>query len=74
MPDKVIAGDVRNKVCQNFTLTEREKDIVDHILTFDLNYDRISVILDFIIELQLDKASVMAFLTYQLYKFFSGRW
>ena len=70
MPDKVIAGDVRNKVCQNFTLTEREKDLVDHILTFDLNYDRISVILDFIIELQLDKASVMAFLTYQLYKFF----
>ncbi len=52
----------------NFNFDENELNIVEKILTFDLNYSRISVIVELIVKTKLDKSSVLSFLTYQLYK------
>ena len=59
---------LKDKINENFNLTAKDKTLVDKILSYDLNIDRLSVITRLIIDTKLDKASLIAFLCYQLYK------
>ena len=59
---------LKDKINENFNLTVKDKTLVDKILSYDLNIDRLSVITRLIIDTKLDKASLIAFLCYQLYK------
>lgn len=56
------------KVFENFTLTERDKKRVAVIADYDIDLSRCEGIIDFMIELKLDKGSLLGFLNYQLYK------
>lgn len=68
--DEKIIETIKNKIKENYTLTEKEDEIIAYVLGFELNYDRLNVIIDFIISVKLDKESVIAFLAYQLYKIY----
>ncbi len=68
--DEKIIETIKNKIKENYTLTEKEDEIIAYVLGFKLNYDRLNVIIDFIISVKLDKESVIAFLAYQLYKIY----
>ena len=59
---------IREKISNSFKFTKEEMSIIDEILSHDINYPRIKVISELIISNKLDKASMLAFLTYQLYK------
>lgn len=56
------------KIQKKFKLLDKEKTLLDKLLDERLDFDRISEILDFIIELKLDKSAVIGFLIYQLHK------
>ena len=59
---------VMKKITSNYKLQEREKLLLLKLLDDETDLKRIDEILDFIIELKLDKSSVFGFLAYQLYK------
>ena len=56
------------KIQKKFKLFDKDKTLLDRLLDERLDFDRISEILDFIIELKLDKSAVIGFLIYQLHK------
>ena len=56
------------KIQKKFKLLDKDKTLLDRLLDERLDFDRISEILDFIIELKLDKSAVIGFLIYQLHK------
>ncbi len=56
------------KIQKKFKLLDKDKTLLDKLLDERLDFDRISEILDFIIELKLDKSAVIGFLIYQLHK------
>lgn len=56
------------KIQKKFKLLDKDKALLDKLLDERLDFDRISEILDFIIELKLDKSAVIGFLIYQLHK------
>lgn len=66
MAEKVC--EITNLIFDNFTFTDKEKNIVEKILSVDINYPRIKTISELIIKNKLDKSSMLAFLLYQLYK------
>ena len=68
MEDRQLIDKIKNTIYNNYQVTEKEKHLIKSMLEHDLNFDRIDVILDFIVKTKLDKSSVLAFLCYQLYK------
>ncbi len=56
------------KIFRNFTLTEHDKKKIISLTDYDMDLDRCEGIIDFMIELKLDKGSLIGFLCYQLYK------
>ena len=68
MQESELLARIKNIINSNYKFNEKEKETIDDILKHDLNYDRMLVILKFIVDLKLDKSSVLAFLCYQLYK------
>lgn len=56
------------KIFDNFKLTEHDKKIVETLVDDDIDLPRCDGIIDFMIELKLDKSSLFGFLNYQLYK------
>lgn len=66
MEEKI--NQIKDLIFENFDITNEEKSIIEDILKVDINYSRANVILQQIIKNKLDKASVLSFLTYQLYK------
>ncbi len=68
MQDETSISLLKEKISKNFKLNERDNEIIDEVLSHDLNYDRINVITKLIIDTRLDKSSLIAFLCYQLYK------
>lgn len=66
MEEKI--NQIKDLIFENFDFTNEEKSIIEDILKVDINYSRANVILQQIIKNKLDKASVLSFLTYQLYK------
>lgn len=56
------------KIQKKFKLLDKDKTLLDRLLDERFDFDRISEILDFIIELKLDKSAVIGFLIYQLHK------
>lgn len=59
---------LKDKIEKNFKLTAKDKNLVENIFKYDLNFARLNVITNIIIDTKLDKASLIAFLCYQLYK------
>ncbi len=68
MQEGTSLNKLKEKIKNNFKLSEKDQEIVSKILTFDLNFDRLNVITDLIIDTRLDTSSLIAFLFYQLYK------
>ena len=66
--NELLINQLKEKINNNFKLTTKDKTIIDKILAYELNYDRLNVITNLIIDIKLDKASLIAFLCYQLYK------
>ena len=56
------------KIFRNFTLTEYDKKKIISLTDYDMDLDRCEGIIHFMIELKLDKCSLIGFLCYQLYK------
>ena len=59
---------VYEKIKSNFALKKRDEVILNKLINQNLEFDRIDEILDFIIELKLDKNAVIGFLVYQVHK------
>lgn len=59
---------IKKRINENYDLTEEEINLIDKMLDNDLNFDRLSNIVNAIIDFKLDKNSLTAFLNYQLYK------
>ena len=68
MEDRQLIDKIKNTIYNNYQITEKEKQLIKSMLEHDLNFDRMDVILNFIVKTKLDKSSVLAFLCYQLYK------
>ena len=68
MEDRQLIDKIKNTIYNNYQVTEKEKQLIKSMLEHDLNFDRMDVILNFIVKTKLDKSSVLAFLCYQLYK------
>lgn len=66
MDEKI--NQIKELIFENFNLTSEEKSIIQEILSIDINYPRVKVIVELIIKSKLDKSSILSFLTYQLYK------
>ena len=56
------------KIFNNFKLQEKDKTIVIRLVDYDMNIPRCQEIIEFIIDLKLDKSSIIGFLGYQLFK------
>ena len=63
-----LIQEVKSCIASNMKLTQSDKNIIDEILCDEMNLDRVKVIVNMIINMKLDKNSVLAFLTYQLFK------
>ena len=59
---------IKDIVFNQYEFSSDEKLIIEKMLQYELNYDRIYVILKAIKDYNLDKNSVLAFLNYQLFK------
>ncbi len=59
---------ILNLLNENYNFEEKEFEIINEILNYDINFPRIMSIIELIIKTKLDKSSVLSFLTYQLYK------
>ena len=59
---------IKELIKNNFKLSEEERDAVEEILSYDINYPRIQVISELIVKNKLDKPSILSFITYQLFK------
>lgn len=56
------------KVISAYRLTEKDEELVRSLTDYEMNLPRTSEIMDFILELKLDKASAIGFLGYQMFK------
>ena len=56
------------KVLKNYKLQEKDKALIERLVDEEMDIPRCEEILDFIIELKLDKSSIIGFLGYQLLK------
>lgn len=56
------------KVIAAYKLSEKDVERVRSLTDYDMNLSRCDEIMDFIIDLKLDKASAIGFLGYQMYK------
>ena len=65
-----LVDDIKNKIKFSFKLNDNDKKIIDSCLKEGINLDRINTILDLILQIKLDKSSILAFLAYQHYKIF----
>ncbi len=63
MKDELI-----QKVIENYALSEKDISLVRSLTDYDMNLPRTSEIMNFILELKLDKASAIGFLGYQMFK------
>ena len=70
MSESTALKELQEKIDRNFKLSDKEKKIVEKVLSFDLNLDRINAITNLIIDTRLDNDSLVAFLVYQLYSIF----
>ncbi len=68
MQEKALIDKIKENILKKYQFTDKEKEIIENVFNHELNYDRINVIINFIIDFKLDKSSVIAFLCYQLYK------
>ncbi len=59
---------IKEKISQYLQLSSNDLKIVELILCDEMNLSRCEDILDNMINVKLDKSSILAFLTYQLYK------
>lgn len=57
-----------DKIFESFKLTEKDKKLVISLTEYDMNEERCDFIIDFLIELKLDKGSLIGFMGYQMYK------
>ncbi len=63
-----MKSQIREKILNKYSFDEHDAETLDLILSKKINFSRCDYILDCIINAKLDKSSVLAFLTYQLYK------
>lgn len=66
MDEKV--NQIKQLIYENFKVSTEDREVINKILSFDINYSRVKVISELIVKNKLDKASILSFLTYQLYK------
>lgn len=59
---------IKEKVLSTYNLSEQDRQTLDLVLSDELNLDRCEYILQRMIEVKLDKSSILAFFAYQLYK------
>ena len=64
--EKIIS--LKKTINENFSLTDEELELYNKMLDNDLNFERLTSIINAIIDYKLDKDSLTAFLNYQLYK------
>ena len=63
-----MVGEITKLLNDNFKFTKEETASVERILKNDINYPRAKFICKWIVDSKFDKASVLAFLSYQLFK------
>ena len=68
MASSELIEKIKSEIFSNIKLNQADKKIVEDILCEKMNLERVFVILEMIIKMQLDKDSILAFLTYQLFK------
>ena len=73
MAEQETIKEIKDKIYLNYSLDDRDKTIVEKSLESGINFDRIKTILDLIIQIRLDKSSVLGFLAYQHYKVFPDK-
>ncbi len=59
---------IKERILSQFKLDQHDKQTLDLVLCKEMNLDRCEYILNCMFDAKLDKCSVLAFLTYQLYK------
>lgn len=60
--------EIKEILSSNYSFSKEETDLINKMLEFDINFQRVKVILELIVLNKLDKSSVLAFLNYQLFK------
>ena len=70
MAEQETIKEIKDKIYLNYSLDDQDKQIVEKSLESGINFDRIKTILGLIIQIRLDKSSVLGFLAYQHYKVF----
>ena len=73
MAEQETIKEIKDKIYLNYSLDDQDKTIVEKSLESGINFDRIKTILDLIIQIRLDKSSVLGFLAYQHYKVFPDK-
>ena len=63
-----IIDQIKENISSQMKLTQADKSLISEILSEEMNLDRTKVVTDMILNMKLDKNSVIAFLTYQLFK------
>lgn len=63
-----LIDQIKENISSQMKLTQADKSVIDEILCEEMNLDRAKVVSDMILKMKLDKNSVIAFLTYQLFK------
>ena len=63
-----VIDQIKENISSQMKLTQADKNVIDEILCEEMNLDRAKVVSDMILKMKLDKNSVIAFLTYQLFK------
>lgn len=63
-----VIDQIKENISSQMKLTQADKSVIDEILCEEMNLDRAKVVSDMILKMKLDKNSVIAFLTYQLFK------
>lgn len=68
MENKNLTEEIYQNIDEKIKLLPKDKKLVRDILCEHMNLERCDFIIDQILDMRLDKSSVIAFLTYQLYK------
>lgn len=68
MGNAQLIATIKDKILENYQLTEQDNTIIDKMLSYDLNFQRVKSIITGLIDFKLDKSSLLAFINYQLFK------
>lgn len=63
-----MAEQIISLLNKSYTFDENENKIINEIFSEDMNFSRIKCIVELIVNMKLDKSSLLAFLVYQFYK------